>query len=223
MDVLVSGADTAVGRAVAEAFRAAGHEVVISGVRREELELLAKELDVEAIVCDSTDPISLAQARSLFPQHLDVIVTVPATGTHEGDPRTFTVSDTAAAWRSAFDRTVLSAALTVQNVGDQLRSGGSIVTVVPDAADAAGPAPVVKAALSNWTAGQADHFGTRGITINTVACGRGPQSGYEGLSTGGTATSTAIARLALFLTTPAARHITGQTLHVGRGTTDGLG
>jgi NAD(P)-dependent dehydrogenase (short-subunit alcohol dehydrogenase family) len=104
MDVLVSGADTALGRAVAEAFRAAGHEVVISGAHREELELLAKELDVEAIVCDSTDPISLAQARSLFPQHLDVIVTVPATGTHQGDPRTYTVSDTAAAWRCGTSR-----------------------------------------------------------------------------------------------------------------------
>ena len=75
----------------------------------------------------------------------------------------------------------------------------------------------VKAALSNWTAGQADHFGTRGITINTVACGRSAEPGYDGLSITPPSVAAEIARLALFLTTPAARHITGQTLHVGRG------
>ena len=52
MDVLVTGGDTELGRAVAEGFRDAGHTVVISGARRDELEVAAKELDVDAIVCD---------------------------------------------------------------------------------------------------------------------------------------------------------------------------
>ena len=221
MDVLVTGADSELGRTVAETFRAAGHQVVVSGVRRDELELLAKELEVDAIVCDPADADSLAQARSQFPQNLDTIVTVPGPALPGSDPRAFTTADTATAWRSAFDRTVLSAVLTVQTVADNLRSGGSIVTVVADNADESGPesAPVAaaKAALSNWTAGQADHLGTRGITINTVACGLTAQPGYTGLTAAQPSVAIEIARLALFLSTPAARHVTGQTLHVGRG------
>lgn len=217
MDVLVTGADSELGRMVAETFKTAGHRVVVSGLRRDELEVVAKELDVDAVVCDHADPVSLADARLQFPAHLDTIVNVPTAGPLDGDPRAHTLSDTAAAWRSAFDRTVLSAVLTVQLVGDNLRSGGSIVTVVPDSAADAGAEGAVKAALTNWTAGVADHFGTRGITVNTVACGRAATPGYEGLAGRRPDTADEIARLALFLTTPAARHITGQTLHVGRG------
>ena len=227
MDVLVTGADSELGRTVAETFRAAGHQVVVSGARRAELELVAKELEVDSIVCDPADADSLARARGLFPQNLDTIVTVPGPAWSGGDPRAFTTADTAAAWRSAFDRTVLSAVLTVATVADNLRSGGSIVTVVADDAGESGPesAPVAaaKAALSNWTSGQAHHLGTRGITINTVAAGRSAQPGYAGLATAQPSVAAEIARLALFLSTPAARHVTGQTLHVGRGTAASYG
>jgi NAD(P)-dependent dehydrogenase (short-subunit alcohol dehydrogenase family) len=82
----------------------------------------------------------------------------------------------------------------------------------PGSVDAA-----VKATLSNWVAGQAEIFGTRGITVNVVASGRGVQSGYDGLSRTPPSVATEVARLAMFLTTPAARHITGQTLHVSHG------
>lgn len=217
MDVLVAGADSQLGRTVAEACRAAGHQVVVSGMRRDELELVAKELDVDAIVCDPTDPASLAEAKLRFPQHLDTIISVPAPAGPDGDPRAYNLGETAVAWRSAFDRIVTAAVLTVQAAGDNLRSGGSIVTVVPDSATDSGPEGAAKAALANWTAGVADHFGTRGITVNTVACGRATQPGYDGLGGHAPQTIDEIARLALFLTTPAARHITGQTLHVGRG------
>ncbi len=214
MDVLVTGADSELGRIVAENFKSAGHQVVVSGSRRDELELVAKELDVEAVVCDHADAASLADARLRFPHHVDTIVHVPAAG---DDPNAHTLAGTAEAWRSAFDRTVLSAVLTVQAVGDNLRSGGSIITLIPDTAAEGGCEGAVKAALTNWTAGVADQFGTRGITVNTVACGRAAQPGYDGLAGRAPAASEEIARLAVFLTTPAARHITGQTLHVGRG------
>ena len=224
MDVLVAGADTQLGRMIAEAFAAAGHRVVVSGGRREELEVLAKELDVDAVVCDHSDPASVAEAQPRFPHHLDSIVMVPAETWWTGaDARVFTLTDTAAAWRSSFDRTVVAAVITVAGVGDNLRSGGSIVAVLPDAPGEAGPGQAVKAAVSTWTAAHADHFGTRGITINTVACGRSAQPGYDGLASTVPSTDAALARLALFLTTPAARHITGQTLHVGGGTAASFG
>ena len=217
VEVLVTGGDTELGRTVAEGFRDAGHKVTLVGARRSDLEIAAKELDVDAIVCDTTDPASLTEARKLFPHHLDTIVNVPARCWDAGDPRTYSISDTAKAWRDELDAAVLSAVLTVQAVGDHLRSGGSIISVVTENPPAASVDAAIKAALSHWVAGQASIFGTRGISVNAVASGRSVQPGYDGLSRTPAPVAAEVARLALFLTTPAARHITGQTLHVSHG------
>jgi NAD(P)-dependent dehydrogenase (short-subunit alcohol dehydrogenase family) len=217
MEVLVTGGDTDLGRTVAEGFRDDGHKVTLVGARKSELEIAAKELEVDAIVCDTTDPASLEDARALFPHHLDTIVNVPSPSWDGGDPRTYSIADTASAWRNALDATVLSAVLTLQAVGDHLRSGGSIISVVPENPPAGSADAAIKATLSNWTAGQASIFGTRGITVNVVASGRSAEAGYDGLSRTPAPVAAEAARLALFLTTPAARHITGQTLHVSHG------
>lgn len=216
-EVLLTGGDTELGRAIAQGFRDAGHQVVIAGARRDELEVAAKELDVDFIVLDNTDPAALEAARGEFPHHIDTIVNVPSPRRNDGDPRTYSLADRAAAWRSALDATMLSAVLTVQILGDQLNSGGSIVNVVPGTVAEGSPEAAVKAAMSNWTAGQATHFGIRGITLNTVAAGKGAEPGYDGVGDSSASVAAEITRLALFLTTPAARHITGETLHVSHG------
>jgi NAD(P)-dependent dehydrogenase (short-subunit alcohol dehydrogenase family) len=217
VEVLVTGGDTDLGRVVAEGFRDDGHAVTLVGARRGDLEVVAKELDVDAIVCDNIDPASLSEVRGLFPHHLDTIVNVPAPTYDAGDPRTYSLSDSALAWRKALDATVLSAVLTVQAVGDHLRSGGSIISVMAENPPAGSVDAAIKAALSSWVAGQAGIYGTRGITVNAVACGRSVQAGYEGLSRTPPSVAAEVARLALFLTKPASRHITGQTLHVSHG------
>ncbi|OMC08255.1 short-chain dehydrogenase [Mycolicibacter heraklionensis] len=217
MDVLVTGGDTDLGRTIAEGFSEAGHKVTLAGLRGPELEVAAKELDADAVVCDNTDPASMLQARGLFPHHLDTIVNVPAPRWQAGDPRGYSLADQATAWRSALDATVLSAVLTVSTIGDHLRSGGSIISVLPDNPRDGSAEAAVKAALSNWTAGQATTFGTRGITVNVVAAGENAPQGYDGLTRVPPTGAAEIARLAVFLTSPAARHITGQTLHVGQG------
>jgi NAD(P)-dependent dehydrogenase (short-subunit alcohol dehydrogenase family) len=217
MEVLVTGGDTELGRTIAEGFRDEGHRVVLSGARRDELEVAAKELDVDAVVCDTSDPASLAEARSSFPQHLDTIVHVPALRWQDGDPRTYSLAQQATAWHNALDTTVLSAALTLQTIGDNLRAGGAVVSVVPESPRDGSAQAAVKAALAAWTADQATVYGTRGITINVVAAGRGSQPGYDGLSATSPSTAAEITRLALFLSTSGARHVTGQTLHVSAG------
>ncbi|MGB3356807.1 MAG: SDR family oxidoreductase [Mycobacterium sp.] len=220
MDVLVTGCDTDLGRTVAESFCEAGHTVVIAGSRRDDVEVTAKELEVSTdrvIVFDNTDPASIAQVQGQFPAHLDTIVNVPVPKWAGGDPRTYTLADHVTEWHSIFDNALVSAVLTVQVLGDHLRSGGSVITVIPDPASEGSADAAVKAAVSEWTAGQAHHFGTRGITVNAVAAGRGVEPGYDGLATTPATVSTEIARLSLFLATPAARHITGQTLHVSHG------
>lgn len=216
-DVLLTGGDTELGRIIAEGFRDAGYQVVIAGSRRDDLEVAAKELEVDSIVLDNTDAASLEEARAQIPHHLDTIVNVPAHRWDGGDPRTYTLAERAAAWRTALDATVLSAVLTVQILGDQLRSGGSIINVVGDNAAEGSLEAAIKAALSNWTAGQATHFGIRGITLNAVASGRSAEPGYDGVASTPPSVAAEITRLALFLSTPAARHITGQTLHVSHG------
>src|SRR4051794_3314304 len=166
MDVLLTGGDTELGRTIAEGFRDAGHRVVIAGARRDDLEVAAKELDVDAIVFDNTDPASLEEACTQFPHHLDTIVNVPAPCTEAGDLRTYSLADHAAAWRNALDATAMSSVLTVQLLGDHLRPGGSIVNVIPEQPREGSPEAAVKAAISDWTAGQAAHFGARGVTLN---------------------------------------------------------
>ena len=109
MEVLVTGGDTDLGRMVAEGFRDAGHRVVIAGARRDDLEVAAKELDVDAIVFDNTDPASLEEVRGQFPHQLDTIVNVPAPRAEAGDPRTYSLADLAAAWRNALNATAVSA------------------------------------------------------------------------------------------------------------------
>ena len=183
MDVLVTGGDTDLGRMIAEGFRDAGHQVVIAGARRDDLEVAAKELDVDAIVFDNTDPASLEEARAQFPHHLDTIVNVPAPRWDCQAIRAPTRCPTrplrgATRWTRPWS----SAALTVQILGDHLRSGGSIVNVVPENPREGSAEAAIKAAVSDWTAGQAAHFGTRGITVNAVASGRSAEPGYEGLS-----------------------------------------
>jgi NAD(P)-dependent dehydrogenase (short-subunit alcohol dehydrogenase family) len=220
MDVLVTGCDTELGRTVAAGFCDAGHTVVLAGSRRDDLKVAAKDLELsdgQVIVFDNTDPASIAAVHSEFPAHLDAIVNVPVPKWNDGDPRTYTLADHATEWRSTYDNNLVSAVLTVQVLGDHLRSGGSVVTVIPDPVREGSAGAAVKAAVSEWTAGQANHFGTRGITVNAVAAGRGVEPGYDGLATNPPSVSAEIARVSLFLATPAARHITGQTLHVSHG------
>lgn len=217
MEVLITGGDTELGRAVAEGFYNDGHSITLIGARRDDLEVAAKEIDAEAIVCDTTDPAGLAEVRHLFPHHLDTVVNVPTPHWNAGDPRAYSLSDLAGAWRDFLDVTLLSAVLTVQAVGDHLRSGGSIISVVPESPRAGSAEAAIKAALSNWVAGQSPVFGTRGITVNAVAVGRSAQPMYEGLSNTSPSVAAELARMSLFLASPAARHITGQVLHVSQG------
>lgn len=217
MEVLLTGGDTELGRVVATGFRDEGHNIVIAGARRDDLEVLAKELDADFVVVDNTDAASLEAAREALPLHLDSIVNIPAPRWEAKDPRTFTLADHAAAWRQTLDATLLSAVLTVQILGDQLSSGGSIINVIPGHPTDGGVDAAIKAALSNWTAGQATHFGIRGITVNAVATGKGAEAGYDGAGDHTSSAAAELTRLALFLTTQSARHITGETLHVSQG------
>ena len=79
VEVVVTGGDTDLGRTVAEGFRDEGHKITLVGARGSDLEVVAKELDVDAIVCDTTDPASLERGPGAVP---------PSPGHHRQHPGT---------------------------------------------------------------------------------------------------------------------------------------
>ena len=177
-----------------------------------------------AIVFDTTDAASLEEARVQIPHHLDTIVNVPG---HHGwggaDPRTSTLAERAAAWRTALDATMLSAVLTVQTLGDQLRSGGSIINVVadnptdggPEAADQGG-AVQLDCRTSDPLRGQGHHDERRGLRTWYRAGlrrdRRDRRRRWPPRSPSWRCSSPP----------PLPAHITGQTLHVSHGSLAGF-
>ena len=113
---------------------------------------------------------------------------------------------------------MLSAVLTVQILGDHLRSGGSIVTVVPEHPREGSAEAAVKAAIVELDRRPGRRTSAPAASPSTPSP---PDAAPSRATTACPSTpppvAAEIARLALFLTTPAARHITGQTLHVSHG------
>ena len=201
-------------------FRDAGHRVVIAGARRDDLEVAAKELDVDAIVLDNTDPASLEEAATAVPpppRHDRQRARARAGTAATRGPTRWPIRPPRGATLST--RRCCRAVLTVQILGDHLRSGGSIVNVV-----AREPARGQRRGGDQGRARRLDRRAGRttsasaGITVNAVASGRSARAGLRRPRHDvPPSVADEIARLALFLTTPAARHITGQTLHVSHG------
>ena len=97
--------------------------MVISGARRDDLEVAAKGLDVDAIVCDATDPASLAEARAQFPT-TSTPSSRPRPRWAGGDPAPTRPPTPPPRGARPLDATVVPAVLTLQNIGDHQRSGG---------------------------------------------------------------------------------------------------
>ena len=101
------------------------------------------------------------------------------------------------------------------------RRAGRVVNVASDAARVGSSGEAVYAACKGGLVALsktlAREHARHGITVNVVAVGHGVEPSYPGLNGAEPAVAAEIARMALFLTTPAARHINGQTLHVSAG------
>lgn len=78
MNVLVTGASSGFGRAIAQEFGGKGHKVIALARRKEQLESLAQEIPhCIALPCDICDKDSLRQAIESLPQNfkeIDVLV-----------------------------------------------------------------------------------------------------------------------------------------------------
>ncbi|MFD7984625.1 SDR family NAD(P)-dependent oxidoreductase [Kitasatospora indigofera] len=237
--IVVTGGGTGIGRAIARSFAAQGDQVVITGRRKDVLERTAAELGpgVTAVAFDATDPGQVEAALDALPAQVDVLVNNAGGNTDIGAPAPAGLAGLAAAWRANLDANVLSAVLVTAALRPRLAAGGAVVSVSSIAAHRGGSGSygAAKAAVEVWNLTLAQDLGKDRITANVVAPGFVEDTEFFGgamteqrraaliaqTSTGRAGTPADIAGTVLFLASPAAGHLTGQTLHVNGGSLAG--
>jgi 3-oxoacyl-[acyl-carrier protein] reductase len=239
--IVVTGGGTGIGRAVASAFASssAGAEVVITGRRPDVLARTAAELgpNVRAVPFDATDPAQVTAALDALPAHVDVLVHSAGGNTDIGAPDPGSLAELAAAWRTNLDANVLSAVLVTTALRERLRPGGAVINLSSIAAHRGGSGSygAAKAAIEAWNLTLAADLGADRITANVIAPGyiedteffRGGMTDQRRArliaqtANGRAGTPADIAAAVLFLASPEASHITGQTLHVNGGAVSG--
>lgn len=233
--VLVTGGGTGIGKAVAREFLALGDRVVITGRRPQALAEAAADLGGDRIsteVCDHTDPAALEALRDRLAGEVQVLVNNAGGNLDLQGPPPGDLAALAERWRTNLEANLLAAVLTTAAVDKQLTEGGTVVNIGSFAADrGAGSYGAAKAAMNTWNMALARELGPRGLTANVLAPGYIDNTEFfHGRKTdefhanrvAETAVKRAgapedVARVAVFLASPAARHITGQVLRVDGG------
>ena len=233
--IVVTGGGTGIGRAVAEAFAGQGDQVVITGRRKDVLEETATHLgpNVRAVAFDASDPGQVQTALDALPSQVDVLVNNAGGNTDIGTEPPSGLGGVAQAWRANLDANVLSAVLVTTALRPRLTAGGAVVSISSIAAHRGGSGSYgsAKAAVEAWNLTIAQDLGKDRITANVIAPGYIESTDFfQGGMTperraallaqtanGRAGTPADIASTVLFLASPAAGHITGQTLHINGG------
>lgn len=184
--VVVSGGGTGIGRAIARRFATDGETVVIVGRRLEVLERTAEALNdelpgdlVSFRQADLTDPGDTERAAEAIAAGgaVDVLVN-NAGGINSGDADT--LAAVADHWLTDFRGNVLTAVLLTEALLPHLARPGSRIVAMSSVAGVRGPGSygAAKSALHAWVFGLAASLGADGITVNAVAPGFIPDTGF---------------------------------------------
>ena len=176
---LVTGGGTGLGLAITRRLVGDGLSVTIVGRRRSVLDDAAAELgpSVTTHVADVTDPDAVASLADALPERLDVLVhNAGGNAPTSGDSLTSLADD----WVADYRLNVVSAVLVTEVCLPRLsRPGGRIVAVSSVAAlRGAGSYGAAKGALNVWVTDLAGRLAGDGITVNAVAPGFVPETGF---------------------------------------------
>ncbi|HYJ68894.1 MAG TPA: SDR family oxidoreductase [Nocardioidaceae bacterium] len=236
---IVTGGGTGIGRACAKRLASDGFEVVIVGRRIEVLTEAAAEINewvgearVVAEPCDLEDPKAVgafADRLSRGPS-IDVLVNNAGGVSLESAD---TLEEVAAGWRRDFDNNVMTTVLVTEALLPQItRPGGRIVALSSVAAfRGAGSYGAAKAAINAWVYGMSAQLASDGITVNAVAPGFVPDTGFwdsrrsddliasrsAGIPMARPGTPDEVAESVAYFASPGAGWTTGTILHVNGG------
>ena len=182
--VVVSGAGTGIGRAVARRLAGDGFHVLAVGRRPEPLDQLAKELAPHLDVA-SADLATVAGATAVADQVRGAArgcagVVAAAGGLSPGGAAG--LDGVRQDWLASFESNVLTAVLLVEALRETIeRDGGRVVLLSSVAAlrgSGGGPYGAVKAALHGFVYDLARELGEHGGTANVVAPGFVPDTEF---------------------------------------------
>lgn len=233
-EIVVTGGGTGIGYAVAAAFVTQGDRVTITGRRKQVLKEAAEALGASYVVFNAANPIAVGEALERLPARVDVLVNNAGGNTNlDRVPAGDDLMDVAESWWANLNANLLSAVLVTSALIPRLADEGRIVTIGSIAARGTGSGSygAAKAAVEAWTADLAAELGPRGVTVNVVSPGlvvdteffkgrlteEGVRRRVEGTRNGRAGTPDDVAETVRFVASPAARHLTGQVLHVNGG------
>jgi len=184
--VVVSGAGSGIGRAVARRLARDGFLVTAVGRRLEPLERLASE-EAQRIEVVSADVATEVGAERVASQVAAAGlacagVVSAAGGLSPGAPGADGLSAVRQDWQASFESNVLTAVLLTEALRAAVeRDGGRVVLISSVAAlrgSGGGPYGAMKAALHGWVYDLAAELGPHGGTANVVAPGFVPETEF---------------------------------------------
>ena len=184
--VVVTGAGTGIGRAVARRLAASGMHVTAVGRRRAPLEVLAK--GAEGLIEPFTADVATEMGAMSVPARLESAgllcagVVAAAGGIASAAAGADGLTAIRLDWQASFESNVLTAVLLVEALRPALeQASGRIVLISSVAAlrgSGGGPYGAMKAALHGWVYDLASELGSHGGTANVVAPGFVPDTEF---------------------------------------------